>query len=100
MVLRRPPVESRPGFLAGLLQRLMPRKAQEQPYWLPSPETVQARPSPVQQVATAPAALPDYSPWAEIEEQVARERAIAEQIGPVSKRILESPEIVEGRWLR
>ena len=78
LIMRRPKSLEKPGFLAGLLQRFMPQKPQEAPYWMPSPEAVQAREVAPATQQGAPASLPAYNgtqaaQWAELEDQAAKE---------------------------
>jgi hypothetical protein len=109
LIMRRPqPIESKPGFLAGLLQRFMPQKPVDR-YWIPpeaapAPATNAPVVAPPASVPVALGALPAYNgsqaaQWAEIENEVAKEKAIADQLGGVSKKILASPQLIEGKWI-
>lgn len=94
-----------PGMLSGLLgwakSKLSPAPAQPAPYWIPS-----ATPAPVAPVATPEPAvggpgapLPAYGdPWAEIEQVANREKALADQLGGVSKNILNNERLIQGKW--
>lgn len=93
------PVEAKPGMLAGLRSyfaaKLKSQTAQDQ-YWIAQPTPVIT--APTQATATPGTPLPPYSAWGEIEDMVAKEKAIADQLGPVSKKIMDSKELIEGRW--
>lgn len=93
------PVQAKPGMLAGLRDyfaaKLNPQPTQDQ-YWIAQPAPVAT--APVQAGVAPGAPLPPYSAWGEIEDMVVKEKAIADQLGPVSKKIMDSKELIEGRW--
>lgn len=105
LIMRGPPKAAieQPGMLSGLIgwakSRLNPAPAEPAPYWIPAPAApvpAQAAPAPV---AEAPGALPAYNdPWTEIEQVANREKALADQLGGVSKNILNNERLVQGRW--
>lgn len=92
-----------PGMLSGLLgwakSKLSPAPAEPAPYWIPQPAApvpAQAAPAPV---AAAPEALPAYNdPWSEIEQVANREKVLADQLGTVSKNILNNERLIQGKW--
>lgn len=69
------------------------------PWWIAQPQSA------VQGAAQAPAptnapSAPGQQAWDAIAKEAAHEEAIASQLGDVSKRILASPQLVEGKWFR
>lgn len=100
------PVEAKPGVLAGLRSFIASKLNPAPPvdkYWIP-PD------APVAQVAAAPVTpvpavsgpgtpLPAYNdPWGEIEQVANREQALADQLGGVSKNILNNERLIQGKW--
>lgn len=97
------PVHAKPGMLAGLRSYFAAKLNPQPPvdkYWIPQPAPLPAS-SPSQPAPLAPGEpLPSYSAWGEIEDAVLREQRIKDELGGVSKAILNSPQIIEGKWLR
>lgn len=86
----------KPGVLAGLRnwisERFQPRQPAQQPYWIPPQQAQVQAPAPV---VVAP---PAYNAWSEIEGQAAKEEAIVKALGDAPRRILNSKQLVEGKW--
>lgn len=89
----------KPGMLAGLRnwisERFQPRQPAQQPYWIP-PQQAPAQPA--QAPVSAVVAPPAYNAWSEIEGQAAKEEAIVKALGDAPRRILNSKQLVEGKW--
>ena len=90
-------LESLKAAIAGFIDAMRPAP-KVQPYWIPqdkAPVLVTA-PVPVQSSAPAPAGLPAYNPWSEIEGKASDRQRIVRELGDFPKRMMESP-LVEGR---
>lgn len=66
------------------------------PWWI-------AQPAPQQEAASAaPAPIVistnKVDPWAAVEREAAHEQAIADQLGDFSRRVMASPQLIEGKW--
>lgn len=94
-----PKAIERPGILAGLRQwakeRLSPAPAQPAPFWIPQSAPVTA---PVPVVAGPGMPLPAYDAWTEVETKAAEQERVAKELGGVSKAVMNSPELIEGKW--
>lgn len=90
-----------PGMLSGLLgwakSKLSPAPAPVDNYWIP-PTAAPAPVAPAPVVAAPGASLPPYDEWAEIEQEAAKEKAIADKLGTVSKNILNNERLIQGKW--
>lgn len=66
----------------------------EVPWWIAGP---------TQEVKQATAPVPvqggKVDPWAAIEKEAAHEEAVRSQLGDFSKKVLASPQLMEGRWI-
>jgi len=105
MVGNRQPMQ-RPGMLdrlraaasqfipAGLTSRAAEPSV---PWWIAQPQSAPVAAAPP--TAAAPSA-PGQQDWDAISREAAHEEALAAQLGDVSKRILASPQLVEGKWFR
>jgi len=68
------------------------------PWWIAQPQaSSQGASSPVPAPTNAPSARGQQE-WDAIAREAAHEEAIANQLGDVSKSILASPQLIEGRW--
>jgi len=67
------------------------------PWWIAQPQAAAQGAAPVPAPTNAPSAR-GQEDWNAIAREAAHEEAIASQLGDVSKRILASPELIEGRW--
>lgn len=101
--LDRPPVArpQQPGFGQFLREKLasvLPNRFEPKPapWWIP------------QEGAAAAPAMPPVpqnvqrgriDPFKEIEAEVNREENIAKELGAFSKAVMDSPELIEGKWL-
>lgn len=94
-----PKAIEKPGMLAGLrnwvAEKLSPAPPVDK-YWIPQPAAPAA---PVAPAAAAPGTpLPAYDAWSEIEQEVAKEKAIADKLGAVSSNILNNERLIQGKW--
>lgn len=103
LIMRGPPKAAieQPGMLSGLLgwakSKLSPTPAPVDQFWIP-PAATPAPMAPAPAVAAPGAPLPAYDEWAEIEQEAAKEKAIADRLGTVSKNILNNERLIQGRW--
>lgn len=102
LIMRGPPKAAieQPGLLAGLKQWVASKLNPAPPvdrYWIPPAAAPVVAPAPV--VAGPGMPLPAYNdPWGEIEQVANREKALADQLGDVSKNILGNERLIQGKW--
>ena len=68
------------------------------PWWIAQPQAAaQAAPAPAP--TNAPSA-PGQQAWDAIAREAAHEEAIKNQLGDLSTRVMNSPQLIEGKWFR
>jgi hypothetical protein len=79
---------------AGLMRRSEPAV----PWWIAQPQAAQAGgPAPLPMPTNAPVAK-GQSDWDAIAREAAHEQALAAQLGDFSTRVMNSPQLIEGKW--
>lgn len=95
MTGHRAPVQQ-PGLL-DRLKALLPQRFDPQPppWWIP-----QAQPAPSQAAPPIPAPIMAgrVNPWGEIAAQTAKQEEAASQLGELSRKVMNSPQLIEGKW--
>lgn len=99
------PVEAKPGVLAGLRSFIASKLNPAPPvdhYWIPPEQTpaapIAVAPAPV--VAGPGMPLPAYNdPWGEIEAKATEQERVKKELEGVSKAVMNSPALIEGKWM-
>ena len=68
------------------------------PWWIAQPQVAAQGAAPAPAPTNAPSA-PGQQAWDAIAKEAAHEEAIKNQLGDFSQKVLNSPQLIEGRWL-
>lgn len=84
--------------VSNFISRFRPAPPTPPAWWIPQPVPASSPPATGVPVATAaPGAR--VNPFAEVEAESARQAMLAAELGPFATRVMNSPQLIEGKWL-
>ena len=99
IMMGRPKPATPPGVLDRLkagLARILPQRFDPKPapWWIAQPQGAAPAPPPI----PANVVAGKLNPFAEVEAESARQEAIAGELGDFSRRVMASPQLIQGKW--
>jgi hypothetical protein len=82
--------------VSGILSRFRPQPPAPPKWWIPQPLPPSASPVTAAPAPQGPALK--VNPFAEVEAESARQEALAAELGPFATKVMNSPQLIEGKW--
>lgn len=85
--------------VSNFISRFRPAPPSPPAWWIPQPvpaSSTSPAPGPIVPTA-APGAR--VNPFAEVEAESARQQMLAAELGPFAAKVMNSPQLIEGKWL-